>query len=109
MIQVCVERDAVAIEQLVPLALAEQNDLASLDQGRLAAPRLVPRGIPRATGDRSRRQRVAGELRALAGQRRGQDLVAVAGHRSRTVPALTGAHDGDRAVLVEAQQLREPE
>jgi hypothetical protein len=62
MIQVRVERDAVAIEQLVPLAVAKQNDAAPLDERGLAAPGLVPRRISRTPCDRSRRKRVAREL-----------------------------------------------
>ena len=46
------------------------------------------------------------DLGALAGQRRGQDLVAVARARRRRA-ALAGAHDGHAVALVEAQQLRE--
>ena len=83
--QVGVERDAVAIEQLVALAVAVQNDGAALDQRGLAAARLVHRRIAGAAGDRPGRQRVARELGALAGQRRREDLVAVAGD-ARSVP-----------------------
>ena len=87
MIQVRVERDAVAIEQLVPLAVAVQDDRPALDECRLAAARLVPGRVPGPSGRRPRRQRVARELGALARQRRGEDLVAVA-RDSRPAPSV---------------------
>ena len=52
-------------------------------------------------------ERVARDLGALAGQRRGEDLVGVAA--GAAAAALAAAHDGDGAVLVEAQQLGEPQ
>jgi hypothetical protein len=103
MIQVRVERDAVAIEQLIPLTVAVKSDSPALDERGLAAAGLVSGRIPRAAGDRSGRQDVTGKLGALAGQRRGEDLVAVAGHRGRSIAALVATNDGHRAVLVEAQ------
>ena len=105
MIQVCIERDAVAIEQLVSLAVAVKDDRAALDERSLPTPGLMPRGITRAPGDRTGRQRVSRELGALAGQRRGEDLIAVARHDGRSRAAFAGAHDGYRAVLIEAQKL----
>ena len=50
---------------------------------------------------------VPGDLGALAGQRRREDLVGVAVRAA--LAALAGAHDRDGAVLVEAQQLGEPQ
>ena len=53
MIQVRVERDAVASEQLVVLAVAVQDDRTSLDQRGLAGARLVPGRIAGSAGDRA--------------------------------------------------------
>ena len=78
MIQVRVERDAVAIEQLVALRVAVQDDSTALDERGLPAARFVHRGISGSAGDRARRERMARELGALAGERRSEDLVAVA-------------------------------
>jgi hypothetical protein len=50
---------------------------------------------------------VAAELGALAGQRRGQDLDGVAA--AAAAAALARADDRDDALLVEAQQLAEPQ
>ena len=52
MSQVRVERDAVAIEQLVALAVAVQDHGPALDERGLAAARLVPGRIARAASRR---------------------------------------------------------
>jgi hypothetical protein len=109
MIQVGVERDAVAIGQLVLLSIAVQDERAALHQRRLAATGLVARWVAGAARARSGGQRVARELRPLAGNRRGEDLVAVPGRVAGSLSTLRAAHDRDRTVLVEAQQLREPQ
>src|SRR5438270_9830378 len=100
MIQVRVERDAVAIEQLVPLAIAVQDDRAALHQRGLAGPGLVPGRVSGPAGHRAGRERVTGQLGALAGKRRGEDLVAVTGDGPRALPPLAGADDRHGPVLV---------
>ena len=102
--QVGVERDAVARREVVAVGVAEERDRALEDDEGLAEAGLVHRRVARA---RAGRKRVLGDLGALAGQRRREDLVRVA------AAALAGGapspHDRDGAVLVEAQQLREPQ
>src|SRR6266516_1390429 len=71
--QVGVEGDAVAGGQLVALAVDVEHHGAVLDEGDLAAAGLVHRRVAGAAGLRAGRQRVAAELGALAGQRRGED------------------------------------
>src|SRR2546423_948388 len=59
-------------------------------------------------GPPPRLEHVARQLGALAGQGRGEDLVAVPGAPVTAArPAVVGAGDGHGAVLVKAQQLRE--
>ena len=106
--QVGVEGHAVALGELVALAVDAQHDAAGLHERGLAAAGLVHRRVAGAAGARVRRQHVARELGALAGQRRGEDLGAVAGGGVAVAgPALAGADDRDLAALVEAQQLRQ--
>ena len=62
----------------MPRAVAKQRHGSRLDERRLATARLVHRRIARPARHRARGERVARELRALARQRRRQDLVAVA-------------------------------
>ncbi len=112
--QVGVERDAIAGAQLPAGAIAVQHDPAGLHERALAAARLVHRGVARAGGEGARSERVQRQLGSLARQRRRQDLVAVAvalaiGVRGGPDPALLPAHDRHGAILVEAQQLREPQ
>src|SRR4051812_44921866 len=72
---------------------------------RLSGPPGLVRGrVPLAAGLGARRQDVAAQLRALPGQRRGEDLEGVAA-RAAAAAALAGADDRDHALLVEAQQL----
>jgi hypothetical protein len=82
-----------------------RRHLAGLDDGGLARARLVHRRIARAAGHGARCQPMAGELGAQARQRRAQHLVAVA--VGAAAAALAGAHDADRAALVEPQELRQ--
>jgi hypothetical protein len=106
--QVGVERDAVARGELVALAVDPQHDAALLDERALAAARLVHRRVAGAAGDGRGCEDVAGELRALAGQRRREDLGAVAGGAvARARPAVAGTDDRHGPALVEAQQLRQ--
>ena len=67
MVQVCVERDAVAIGQLVAVPVAMQEHRPALDERGLPAARLVPGRVAVATRDRAGGQDVARELGALAG------------------------------------------
>ena len=78
---------------------------AALDERDLAAAGLVHRRVAGAAGARAGREHVAAELGALAGQRRGEDLDAVARAARAAAAALAGADDRHRAGLVEAQQL----
>ena len=105
--QVGVEGHAVAGVQRVRGAVDVQCQRAVLDDGGLARAGLVPRRVAGAAGDRARGERVAGDLGALTGQRRGQDLVGVPGRPAAAI--LAAAHDRDRPLLVEAQQLGEPQ
>ncbi|MGH2832695.1 MAG: hypothetical protein ACRDK2_07960 [Solirubrobacteraceae bacterium] len=65
--QVGVERDAVALAQLVALAVADEHDRPALDECGLAAAGLVDRRIVRGSGGAAGGKGVAGELSALAG------------------------------------------
>src|SRR4051794_30592842 len=106
--EVGVEGHAVAGDELVALAVDLEHDPPLLDERALAAAGLVHRRVARAAGDRPRGEDVTRELGPLPGQRRREDLRAVAGRRvARPGPALRRAHDRDLAALVEAQQLRE--
>jgi len=90
-------------------AVAVQDDRARLDQRRLAAAGLVHRRIAGAARYGARSQQVQAQLRALARQWRGQDLIAVARSAGGTGAALPRAHDRYGAALVQAQQLRQTE
>src|SRR5512132_3057701 len=79
--EVGVEGDAVAGRQLVALAVDVEHDGAGLDERDLAAAGLVHRRVAGPAGPPADGQDVAAELHALAGQRRGEDLEAVAGPR----------------------------
>ena len=68
--QVGVECHAVTLRELVALPVAHQRDRAALDQRRLAAAGLVDRRVVVRAGDRSRRERVAGELARCPGPAR---------------------------------------
>ena len=97
----------VALAQLVAAAVADQDDAALLDERRLAAAGLMDRRVIRRPGRSARSERVPGELGALSGLGRGEDLEPVAAARVAAAAAVGGAHDGDGSLLVEAQQLRE--
>ena len=75
------------------------------DDRGLAAAGLVHRRVVRAAGRGAGLQRVQRDVRALAGQRRGQLLEPVPA-APRAAAALPAADD-DVLALVEAQQLRE--
>jgi NTE family protein len=105
--EVGVKGDAVPGDELIAGPVAVQNDLPRLHQSGLPAAGLVHRGIPGTAGDRPRRKGVAGELGSLAGQRGGEDLIAMPGRPVGARAALVMANDLDRPRLVEAQQLGE--
>ncbi len=105
--QVGVEGHGVAVLQLVTGAVEDEHHAAALHECRLAASRLVDRRVIRRAGRATGRQRVAGELRALSGLGRGEHLIAMPAPRVATALAPSGAHDRDRALLVQSQQLRE--
>src|SRR5215217_1056671 len=107
--QVGVERDAVALRQLVALAVDVEHDGPVLDEGDLAAPRLVHRRVAGAARACTGGERVAAELRALAGEWRGEDLERVPLLGRAAAAALGGTDDRDGAGLVEAQELAELE
>ena len=90
--QVGVERDRVALAELVRDAVADEAHAARQHHGRLAAARLVHRRVAGPAGGGARRQRVQRHLGALPGQRRRQHLVAVAVGVAAEQP-LAGAHD----------------
>src|SRR4051794_11375343 len=64
-------------------------------------------GAPRPAGAGAGLEIVAGDLRPLARQRRREDLPAVPVGAARAT--VRGAYDRDRAALVEAEQLGEPQ
>ena len=95
-----------AVERVLS-AVDVQRQRAPLDHGGLARARLVAGRVARAAGDGARGERVARDLRAQAGQWRREHLVGVP---ARSAPAtFTAADDGHRALLVQAQELREPQ
>src|SRR5581483_5908220 len=102
--KVGVEGDAVAGGQLVLLAVAMKPDCALLDQRDLATAGLVHRRIAATARARARGKPVQRDLGPLTGQRRGEDLVAVAAGR-RALAALAAPHYRNRSVFVESQQL----
>src|SRR5436305_6257568 len=75
--QVGVEGHAVAEAELVPVAVADEDDATLLDERRLPAARLVHRWVLGPPGRRPGGQGVAGELGPLTGQRGPQELVAM--------------------------------
>ena len=89
--QVGVERHAVAGAERVRGAVDQQPQRAALDDRGLARAGLVHRRVAGAAGRGAGRERVARDLGALAGQRRREDLVAVAVGAAGA--ALVGAHD----------------
>src|SRR4051812_9700563 len=105
--QVGVERGAVARREVVALAVDVEDDVAGLDERDLAAARLVHGRVARAAGAGAGGERVAAELGAQAGERRGQDLYRVAVVGRAAAAALTGADDRDGPGLVGAQELAE--
>jgi hypothetical protein len=105
--QIGIEGHAVPRRELVLGTVAVQDRVAELDEGRLPAAGLVHRGIAGPSGLGARLEPVARELGSLAGQRRSENLVAVALGAGRAGATLTGADDLDRSALVEAQQLGE--
>ena len=82
-----------------------QHHGARLDQRGLARAGLVHGRVAGAAGARAGRERVARDLGALAGQRRREDLVAVAAAPPRR--RSSRADDGHGAGLVEAQSWRQ--
>src|SRR5215212_6706685 len=98
-----VEGDAVAGVELVAIGIDDQAYGAGLDERGLAAAGLVHGWVAGAAGLRTGRQDVARDLGAEPRRGRRQDLVAMTA--SATLAPFRGAHDGDRAVLVQAQQL----
>ena len=88
-------------------AVDVQGQRTALDDRGLTRAGLVARRVAGAAGDGARRERVARDLGAQAGQRRREHLVGVAA--GAAAATLAAAHDRDRALLVEAQQLREPQ
>src|SRR4051812_41474926 len=107
--KVGVERGGVAGLEGVLGAVDLEDHAPALDQRDLAAARLVDRRVALAAGRGARRQHVAAELGALARQRRREDLERVAGARAAAAAAVGGADDADDALLVQAQELAEPE
>jgi hypothetical protein len=105
--EVGVERDGVAGRERMALVVDEQRQRPGLDDRGLAGAGLVHRRVARAACRGARREPVARELGAQAGQRRAEDLVAVA--VCAAAAALAGAHDRHRAALVEPQQLGQPQ
>jgi len=105
--QVGVEGHRVPLVQVVLGAVAPERDGAARDDHRLARAGLVHRRVPGRARARAGGERVLGHLGALSGQRRGEDLVGVAVAALR--PALVAADDAHRALLVEPQQLGEPQ
>ena len=85
-----VERRAVALGELVLVAVDPEDDRAGLDVKRLAAARLVHRRVAGAAGGGAGLERVQRDLGALAGQRRGQLLDAVAAAPARAALAARG-------------------
>ena len=79
----------------------------ALDEAGLARAGLVHRRVAGAAGAGPGLDGVAGDLGALAGERRREDLPAVAVGAAGA--AVARPHDADRAALVEAQQLGEPQ
>ncbi len=83
--------------------------MPSCDEGGLAAPGLVDRGVVGGAGGAAGGEDVGGELGALARLGGGEDLEAVAAAAVAPAAALGGADDGDGALLVEAEELGEAE
>src|SRR3954447_22440544 len=105
--EIRVEGDDVARAERDGLGVAVQDNLALLDERGLARAGFVHRRVPRTAGARAGVQHVPGQLRALAGQGRRQDLVAVPIGAAGT--PLPRPDDGEHGTLVEAQELGEPE
>src|SRR4051794_12101492 len=74
---------------------------------RRGARGLVRGGVAGPAGAGAGLEIVAGDLRPLARQRRREDLPAVPVGAARAT--VRGAYDRDRAALVEAEQLGEPQ
>jgi hypothetical protein len=105
--QIGVEGHGVALAQLVCDAVAEEGDGPAGDDDRLPRPRLVHRRVAGGARARAGLERVLGDLGALAGQRRREDLEGVA--VAALAAAVLAPDDRDRPLLVEAQQLRQPQ
>jgi hypothetical protein len=101
--EIGIEGDAVSFPELVGPAVEMQDERPGLNDGRLAAPAFVQRGIARTAGGRSGTQRMQGHRDALSGERRRQllEAVAVTGH----APPVRTTDDG-HVRLVEAKELR---
>jgi hypothetical protein len=89
--------------KLVAAAVDDQRQGAGEDDGGLAAARLVHRRVRAAAGAGAGLEDVQGDIGALAGQRRGQLLEAMAA----TLGSAAAGSAADRHVLalVEAQEL----
>ena len=105
--QIGVERHAVTLAERVLATVHVQGQRTPLDDGGLTRARLMPRGVPGAAGDGARGQRVARDLGAQAGQRRGEDLVGVAAGAATGGPGDPPMHEpGAReTTIVEAGAL----
>ena len=94
-----VEGHAVALGELMAGAIADERHAPVLDEAGLARARLVHRRVAGAAGTGPGLNGVAGDLGALAGERRSEDLPAMAVGAARA--AVGGPHNADRAALVE--------
>src|SRR3954447_5422523 len=102
--QIGVEGDAVAGGERVFGAVDVQDERALLQKSGLARSGLVARRVALSPGDGAGGERVARDLCAEDGQPQREHLVGVTARAA--APAVTGADDADRALLVEAQELR---
>ena len=91
--------------QVVGDPVADQAQRAGGDHGGLAGAGLVHRRVVGPAGHGARLEPVLGELGALARERRGEHLVAVAGSARAACAALARPHHRDALPLVQPQQL----
>ena len=103
--QVGVEGDAVALGELVALAVDAEVDRALQHDRGLAAARLVHRRVVGAAGRGAGLERVHRDVGALPGS--GGVSSSTTCPRAAARAALAGAGDDHVAALVEPQQLRE--
>src|SRR5438270_508258 len=98
--QIGVEGDAVALRQLVALAVADEHHGAPLDERCLAAAGLVHRRVVARAGRAPRCERVAGERCALSGLGGGHHPEAVSAPGIAT--ALAAGSARERATATES-------